>query len=62
MDSFKVGRGEKVKCIITNYHCSTIDHAYIYKIRFDSLCGMDGRESLPATIRQGHAKAYQMVC
>ena len=34
----------------------------IHEIGINSLCGVDGREPLPATIRKGHATAYQMVC
>ena len=54
--------GENDKCDITDDHCNASGSAHIHKIRFDSLCGMDGRESFPTTIRNGHAEAHWMVC
>lgn len=54
-------RGEDVNYSIANYYCTALDDADIYKVRFDSLCGMDGRKSLPATIRKGYTAAYRMV-
>ena len=44
------------------YHSSSFNTACINKVVVDSLCCMDGGKSLPATIRQGHAKACRMVC
>ncbi len=55
-------RGEKINCNITNYHCTAFNNADIHEIRSNSLCGVDGRKQLPATIRQGYTKAYRMVC
>lgn len=42
-------------------HSSAFDTAGVYKIRFDSLCGMDGRESFSTAIGYGYSKTYQMV-
>lgn len=47
---------------VGNYQFIFTDNAYIHKVRLNSLCGMDGRKPFPATIRQGYAKAYRMVC
>lgn len=54
--------GEGNGCGTFNSNNSSFDTSDINKIRFNSLCCVDGGKPLPATIRQGHAKAYRMVC